>query len=703
MESFVPQPAGSGPQHIRVDTQVPAGGHSIKSEIVVHPGATLMIEPGTALHFEQGVGVTVLGTLTLAGRAGAPVELSGSGWSGLTIVGAAAKATRIEHALFSEGNGRAWNREFDAEGLPIFDRTSSHVGGACQLFDMAEGEVRFTHVIFADNHADDQGGAVHLEESSASFDHCTFRNNGAGQGGAVRVRGGTLTAAGCSFEANGDEGAPGPGGAIAATAARGQLTGCTFKGNAGDEGGALLLREAALTLRDCIFEANRAVDRGGALFAAGKALPILINCEFKANQAQAGGGAVTVAAEQMRPIRLQKCVFTENLAGSEGGALAIAAGGTAQLEECRFERNQAAPNHQTLAGGAIFCAAGARLALVGCQLTDNQAACGGAIATGVSAGSDEQAHAHLAVRGGAFLRNSATTRGGAICLFAGDTLDTSAECRFEENRAGNEGGAVHADSRSQLMMVSTSFKGNSATSGGALQWLGERGRLDSCRFEGNRAEVNGGALACLSPITVRNSHFGDNQALRGGAVWCPDGRTIVTACEFRANRVTGPDGGGAIHCSEADGTYQTDNNFSRNRPDDVAYRNLRYPGKSTAAARGHAARSCWVVTAYYGYPDHPAVCAVRTLRDDLLEHPIAGPAVARLDHWYRAAERTTCAAWWSAQVAGRRPCPARLLTAPVCQILFALARAHARGRARVDVSAGAPPFPRGESRARPRS
>jgi len=669
-----PSPAGK-PRALRESTTLPAGTHAIQSDVVVFPGATLTIEAGATLQFSRGVGITVLGKLEAVGTTGREITFEGKSWGGITFAGVETQGSRIEHVLFRGGAGRAWSGQFDEEGFPIRDGRAegAPTGGAIQVHDTKTTEIRLASVVFRENQYAATGGALSVNHSAVRLEHCTFEQNGAGSGGALHASNGMLALQSCEFIANGEEEPTGPGGAVFASNTTGHLKECTFKENRAREGGAIGTFNSALVLEACSFEENEGVIDGGAIESTGRALPQLVRCTFTANTAGEHGGAVYCKAEGVRPLQIEQCKFEANTSGQSGAALYIGSGGQVQLNGCQFTGNRGVEEGCELAGGAIRCTGGGRISITSCRFRGNAATHGGAIACGEETGADFQGESLVTLRSSNLTENRASSVGGAVHLGEGSTLDVSSQCKFTDNEGGRSGGAISVGKNAKALVVATEFRKNRAETGGAISWEGHRGRLDSCLFDGNQATGSGGAISCQTSIHVRACQFRKNlaQGAGGGAVWCAGDTTVIDEGVFEGNRAHGSEGGGAIRCPQPDGDYQTKNRFAGNHPDDVAYDGKRYPAGGNRSA-ATAAKRCWVVTAYYGYPEHPRVCAIRRMRDDWLDLPL-GSLVQGIDDAYQRIGDSRVGTWWASRLHPGRTGWVRFLTRPICALLYGLA------------------------------
>jgi len=232
--------------------------------------------------------------------------------------------------------------------------------------------------------------------------------------------------------------------------------------------------------------------------------PHIANCTFRRNSnLTSSGGAVCC---QGGSPTFSNCVFRDNSAMVEGGAI-HATETRLTLSDCLFIHNW------TLGpGGAIHCA-GSRynpLVLTGCTFTEN-----------------------------------ASRQGGAIYYQQG-TL-TLANCRFEGNKAREQGGAINLIEQESASMTRCTFRGNSTLNwGGAIINEGVPLLLDACSFSGNRA-VWGGAIYARGPSAfVAGSQAegtvmthclvtGNYASRMGGALWGQHAEFAIGNCTFADN------------------------------------------------------------------------------------------------------------------------------------------------------------------------
>ena len=119
-----------------------------------------------------------------------------------------------------------------------------------------------------------------------------------------------------------------------------------------------------------------------------------------------------------------------------------------------------------------------------------------------------------------------------------------------------DGGAIRGDSTSdgKIHIRNSTFTGNNAVYGGAIENFGNELRLDHDQFNANAASNIGGALWSLGGlVSVNGSEFTGNTAVTtGGAIHCDGNNLQVSASTFSGNKSNVPNTdflnhGGAIY------------------------------------------------------------------------------------------------------------------------------------------------------------
>lgn len=135
------------------------------------------------------------------------------------------------------------------------------------------------------------------------------------------------------------------------TAYEGTLDGLTVSGgNADDyagghgEGGAMEIKSDGAIVNDCIFSYNSAEQYGGAVYTSFD--PILKNCTFHCNISKYGGGMHISSSSK---AALVNCTFNNNRSQYFGGGVGITGDGNVKLTGCTFSDNTA-----KFAGGGMY-------------------------------------------------------------------------------------------------------------------------------------------------------------------------------------------------------------------------------------------------------------------------------------------------------------------------------------------------------------
>ncbi len=184
--------------------------------------------------------------------------------------------------IMGESAGRIMSLA-DADGSTIIESItfwngSTEEDGSGAALLLADASPRLENCVFIQNHADYSGGAVYCRNSTASFENCWFLTNSGGNGG---------------------------GGAIRATYCDLTITDCLFEGNTAVDGGALFLSHTTGTVEGCLFRGDTAQFWGGAVACISESTPTFRGCTFSGNGAHQGGGLW--AAAESHPV-LENCI-----------------------------------------------------------------------------------------------------------------------------------------------------------------------------------------------------------------------------------------------------------------------------------------------------------------------------------------------------------------------------------------------------------
>lgn len=175
------------------------------------------------------------------------------------------------------------------------------------------------------------------------------------------------------------------------------VSGIRFINGLGSPGGAIFCNQSSPTIRDCWFEQNQSIGRGGAIYADNGSRPLIQYCEFVDNDASGDGGALALRAASSAALlgcRFERnagvlggavycvqsspefsgCSFQENVASGSGGAAYIETASAARFINSVFDRNVAADD-----GGAVYSRAGSDMTWLHVTSTGNSAERGGSI------------------------------------------------------------------------------------------------------------------------------------------------------------------------------------------------------------------------------------------------------------------------------------------------------------------------------------
>lgn len=307
--------------------------------------------------------------------------------------------------------------------------------------------------------------------------------------------------------------------------------------DSGEDGGALVARNANLEASNNHFENNTAAWDGGALHAyASEGYQSEVKLEwnyFASNSAGNNGGAV---ASQDVAVNSQNETFESNSAGGDGGALdlswAMVPASYVGLED---EDNYYAGNTADGDGGAMALniVKGVTLEILSISLEDNSSGGdGGAcfIESGDHAG-------NILLVYGDFSRNTAGGNGGALATQ--DVLVNVADSTFTDNSAAN-GGGLHCATTEDFVSGQETFTYT----------------ISDSQFDGNAAGEDGGGVHIVGPadeaiLVVPRSSFSNvnmdqnTASQNGGAIATENVDVEAADCSFYAN--TAGEDGGCVH------------------------------------------------------------------------------------------------------------------------------------------------------------
>ncbi|WP_296789228.1 Ig-like domain repeat protein [uncultured Methanobrevibacter sp.] len=393
-----------------------------------------------------------------------------------------------------------------------FRENTAENGGA--IFAGGTGDNNYVYsAVFMYNNATVRGGAVNWNSTAGRIEKSNFTGNLAEHGGAVYIGGSSPNSRieNVIFKQNN---ATRNGGAIDWNATGGQLYNTQFISNYAGEYGAALCRESGATGgsgKNNTFKYNHA-DIAGAALAWLNVTGIHINdYKFYYNTANASGAAIFIGNGSDNS-GINGSVFVgnniTNETGGHGGAIDIVADNT-NVTNSNFTNNNA------FYGGAIFVGSkSGNTHIADTTFRDNTAEVdGGAInlqASGVT------------LNGTKFVWNVAHRNGGGIYVGGVGTTNKIYNSNFTSNVAYNNGGAVYWRAYAGHIEY-TNFTLNSAINGGAiyLNGVSNNTNITHAIFTDNNALGNGGAIDCNSTkMNLTYTLFESNYAGAYGAALC---------------------------------------------------------------------------------------------------------------------------------------------------------------------------------------
>lgn len=270
---------------------------------------------GGALVF-NGTGVTgKILDCTFIGNKVTDGANSTSGLSGGAIHVGEAKLT-VENCSFSKNYGR---------------------NGGSLYSNNAKAELTVKGCTFTEDYTYNTGGSINNSNGTQTIEDCTFSrcynlggNDAPGLGGAIHVNGTSAvqTLKNCVFSAceasrkysyeTTDNRACG--GAISVQNAYLDIIGCTFDGNMGSAGSAMLLQsgDGLVRVTDCVFKNNKGASRG-LIQTNGKVVLFMNNCQIFDNTLRTNQWGTVIHGGNPSVVCMNNCSIHNNVSQQAGG------------------------------------------------------------------------------------------------------------------------------------------------------------------------------------------------------------------------------------------------------------------------------------------------------------------------------------------------------------------------------------------------
>ena len=212
-----------------------------------------------------------------------------------------------------------------------FSKNYGRNGGS--LFtDNAKANLTVKGCSFTEDYTYNTGGSINNSNGTQIIENCTFTRcyNEVGTGGAIHVNGASAvqTLKNCVFnacEANRNNSYlkvdnKACGGAISVQNANLDISGCTFDGNMGSAGSAMLFQsgDGLVRVTDCVFKNNKGASRG-LIQANGKAVLFMNNCQIYDNTMRTNQWGTVVHGGNPSVVCMNNCSIHNNVSQQAGG------------------------------------------------------------------------------------------------------------------------------------------------------------------------------------------------------------------------------------------------------------------------------------------------------------------------------------------------------------------------------------------------
>lgn len=196
----------------------------------------------------------------------------------------------------------------------------------------AKAELTVKGCTFTEDYTYNTGGSINNSNGTQTIEDCTFTRcyNMIGTGGAVHVNGASAvqTLKNCVFsacEANRNNSYTkvdnkACGGAICVQDAYLDIIGCTFDGNMGSAGSAMLLQkgDGLVRVTDCVFKNNKGASRG-LIQTNGKAVLFMNNCQIFDNTLRTNQWGTVIHGGNPSVVCMNNCSIYNNVSEQAGG------------------------------------------------------------------------------------------------------------------------------------------------------------------------------------------------------------------------------------------------------------------------------------------------------------------------------------------------------------------------------------------------
>ena len=344
----------------------------------------------------------------------------------------------------------------------IYRNNFADVGGVIRVFKNASAMI--TGGIFDHNNGI-YGGVLYTMNAMADIDNCSFINNYSGyRGGTIYAESSVISITECTVSncmADND------GGVIALYDNSDALViASKFSNNsAKSNGGVVEVLQSKLKVTDSTFIFSTAKGYGGVIHARHGAIININHCVFIENNADTNGGALDLSLNSSLSM-LASSLFVNNSAQS-GGAISLEDTETSVIFKTTFQFNYAQDK-----GGAITVSMSSKVIITQCNFTQNTAKMGAAFAalqnSTIAITSCHHNETELETISSTQIQNNeGKSYGGGIYL-SGSDITFSAIAIFNENQVNGSGGSIYAINSTITVRSNITLDSNQAQSGGGI-------------------------------------------------------------------------------------------------------------------------------------------------------------------------------------------------------------------------------------------
>ena len=389
----------------------------------------------------------------------------------------------------------------------------------------ARSDVSVSSTSFEHNFADNDGGALFLEDgSAATLDRCAFAKNIAkGNGGSFYLVNSNATMEDAVFEKD----RAGIGGSLYLETSSVEVATSNISAGSATKGGGIAVEYSSrLILKDTRVRKCQAQE-GGAVFMKSRSISRIKDSVFESNSADKEGGVLSIFDSE---VIVQRSRAFNNTGTDVGGFIAGRDSSSIRVSDSSLNLNSAEN------GGALYSGYGGSIVFIDCQLSENTVKrTGGSI---------------YAINGTVDILRTQFEDGVAESGGYVNVLQTTvniSNSSFKRGKAHVTGGCLLASTESDVLIQDTQFRSSEAgNSGAALYILGSRLIVRDSKFIDNAADAVGGAIECMDicQVNISGSTFKENRAGSGGALDIYQESTAsLFQCDFTQNSAERRGGG----------------------------------------------------------------------------------------------------------------------------------------------------------------